>query len=587
VQAIYEQFRLEQAGPNPTAQELQFISETRMELEAAANGFSPQRQTLTQPLAILMIVVGLVLLVACANIASLLLARSTARRREMAVRLAIGAGASRIVRQLLVESLVLAAAGGALGLLLARWGTNVLAVFAQSGPVRSAQDRLILDVGPSLRVLAFTAGICLFTGILFGLAPALGAARVSISSSLLSRGASSSPPGQRFGAGKALAVSQIALSLLLLIGSGLFVRTLRNLKSRDLGFDQQHMLMVWLAPGQTGRWGEPMAALYKTMEERISSLPGVRAASPSVYGMLQGNLDPGTYVKVPGYVPQSDADLRAQWSIVGPRYFETLGLERLAGRNFAHQDTAAGLQVTILNESMARHFFGSESPLGRHFEAWGVSREIIGVVRDAKYQSPREQGRLMFYLPFRQQLRRLSQTMCLAVRTDGNPFGLAASIRQELRNIDASLPALRVETVEDQLNELLSADRLIATLSGFFSGLAVLLACLGLYGVMAYTTARRTNEIGIRMALGATRGAVLKMVLRGSLVMVVAGVAIGLPLTLAATRMISARLFGISPTDPFTIGAATLLLMAVAALAGFLPAQRASQVDPMVALRYE
>jgi ABC-type antimicrobial peptide transport system permease subunit len=243
--------------------------------------------------------------------------------------------------------------------------------------------------------------------------------------------------------------------------------------------------------------------------------------------------------------------------------------------------------VAILNESMAHHFFGSENPLGKHFDAWGVTREVVGVVKDAKYESPREQGRVMFYLPFRQQLGRLTQTMCLAVRTDGGPSSIASAVRQELRDISADLPVLRMQTVDEQLNELLAPERLIATLTSFFSGLAMLMACLGLYGLMAYAAARRTNEIGVRMALGATRGAVLRMVLTESLMTVAAGIAIGVPVALAAARMISSRLFGISATDPLTIAAATLLLTAVAALAGFLPARRASKVDPMVALRYE
>ena len=586
-QAVNDRLRREQAGPHASRQELQFISQTRIELDPAATGFSPQRKTFAQPLAILMIVVGMVLLIACANIANLLLARSTARRREMAVRLAIGAGRARIVRQLLTESMLLAAIGGALGLVFARWGANALTLLARAGPVRNLQGTLTLDLHPDLRVVAFTGAVCLLTGVLFGLMPALRSSGVSISPALIARGEASGILSGHFGLDKLLVVAQVALSLLLLVGGGLFVRTLRNLKSQDLGFEREHLLLVWLASGQTGRQGTAASSLYQTMEQRISTLPGVRSVSPSVYGMLQGNTNPGAFVAVPGYVPRSDADLRAEWSIFGTQYFDALGLQLAAGRNFTEHDTAAAPQVTIINESMARHFFGADNPIGKHFESWDVTKVIVGVVRDAKYESPREQGRLMFYLPYRQQLHRLSQNICLTIRTAGNPLGFAARVRQELLDIDPNLPVLRMETMEDQLNDLLAAERLIALLSGFFSGLAVLLACLGLYGVMSYTTARRTNEIGVRMAMGATRANVLWLVLKESWVLVAAGIAIGLPVTLAAARLISAKLFGVSATDPITIGGASLLMITVAALASFLPAQRAARVDPMVALRYE
>jgi predicted permease len=585
--AIYKRLRREEAGPVASRQELQFIAQTGIEIEPAAMGFSPQRQMFAQPLAILMVVVGIVLLVACANMANLLLARSTARRREMAVRLAIGAGTARVIRQLLTESVLLAAIGGALGLIFARWGTNALSLFASSGPVRSNQSKLILDLHPDLPVMAFTAAVCLLTGILFGLAPALQASGVSISPALGTRGASSGSASGLFGFSKLLVAAQVALSLVLLIGGGLFLRTLRNLKAQDLGFDQEHLLLVWLSPGPTGRSGPAAASLYQAMEQRISSLPGIRSVSPSVYGLLQGNTNPGAFVTIAGYVPQSDADLRAEWSIVGSRYFDALGLPLTSGRNFTEHDSTTAPQVAILNESMARHFFGSEDPIGKQFESWGIAKVVVGVVKDAKYESPREVGRRMFYLPYRQQLHRLSQAMCLAVRTQGNPSAFAARVRQELHDIDPNLPVLRIETIQDQLDDLLVPERLIASLSGFFSALAVLLACLGLYGVMAYTTARRTNEIGIRLALGATRGGVLRMIFKESLLVVAVGGAIGLLMTLAITGLISAKLFGVSAADPITIAGATLLMTVVVALAAFLPAHRASRVDPMVALRNE
>jgi predicted permease len=560
-----------------------WVLRQRMELEPAAGGYSPQRESLAQPLRILMIVVGLVLLIACANVANLLLARAAGRQREMAVRLAVGAGAARIVRQLLTESVLLATAGGALGLLFAQWGTRAMLQLAASGPVRSQSASLTLDLHPDLRVLGFTTALCLLTGILFGLAPAFGAAKVSIAPALVERGAAAGG----FRLGKLLVIVQVALSLMLLTGATLFARTLSNLKARDLGFEREHLLLIWTAPGQTGRWGAAAASLFETLEQRISALPGVLAVSPTVYGMLQGNTNIGAPMNVPGFVSATDADQRAQWSIVGTQFFDTVKLRLLAGRNFTERDIATSPQVAILNQSMARHSFGNESPLGRKFESWGITKEVIGVVADAKYESPREDGRRMFYLPYRQQLGRLSQTSCLAIRTVGNPTSVVASVRQEMRNIDPRLPVIRVETIEQQLDNLLVQERLIATLSALFGALAVLLACLGLYGVMAHSAARRTNEIGIRMALGASRGRVLGMVLGESLWLVAAGIAIGLPATLGAARLISSRLFGVRANDPWTIAGAAALLIGVALLAGFIPARRAAKIDPMCALRHE
>ena len=583
-EAAFQKYQRDLAGPKLTPLDERALSQVRLRMESAARGFSPQRESFAQPLAVLMMMVGAVILIACANIANLLLARSAARQREMAVRLAIGAGASRIVRQLLTESVLLASMGGALGLLFAKWGADVLVKYAATGPMRSLNATLTLDVHPDARVLLFTAALALITGILFGLAPALRASKVSISPVLSERGGSSRG---RAGLGKLLVVSQVALSVLLLIGAGLFARTLHNLKTENLGFDRRSLLVAWIAPGQTGRWGAQAASLYHAIEERLGSLPGVIAVSPSVYGMLQGNTNPGTFVNVPGYAPASDDDLRAQWSIVGVRFFETMGLHLVAGRNFTERDTAKAPQVAIVNETTAQHFFPHEDPLGKHFESWGITKEIIGVVQDSKYESPREHGRRMFYLPYQQQLGRLSQTVSIAVRTRGNPAVLQSEVRAAIRSVDRNLPVLRIETVEDQLDNLLGPERMVAALSGFFGGLAVLLACLGLYGVMAYTTVRRTNEIGVRLALGATHNDVLGMVLKESLLLVALGIGLGIPVAMAATRLMAARLYGVSAMDPATIIGATLLMIAVAALAGFLPAWRAARVDPVTALRYE
>jgi len=580
--AIHQQYLRDTSGPNPAARDDLHLM--RLAMIPAARGFSPQRQLLAQPLAIVSMTVGLVLLIACANLANLLLARSSARQREIMVRLAIGARGARIIGQLLTESVLLAGMGGMVGLLFAWRMGNTLVSFAGSGPVRRVDAAVLLNLHPDIRVLLFTLLLCLATGILFGLAPAIRVSRISISPGLGNRGSGGCAGGKL---SKVLIVLQVALSVLLLIDAGLFIRTLRSLKSQDLGFDRAHLVMAWIAPGQTGRWGASTAQLYGAIEQRLSAIPGVVAVSPNVYGMLQGNTNPGTTLNVPGYVPASDADTRAQWSIVGARFFDTLGLSLIAGRNLTELDTTTSPQVAVINESMARHFFRNDNPLGKHFESWGVVKEVVGVVRDAKYESPREEGKLMFYLPYRQQLGRLTQNVSVAIRTFGSPDHFESTIRRALTDVDPRLPVLRIETVEDQLNALLVPERATAAFSLFFGGLAVLLASIGLYGVMAYHTTRRTGEIGLRLALGASRYGVVGMVLKETLTLVACGILLGVPAALAGGRMISARLFGIRAADPATIAAASLLMIVVAALAGFLPALRAAKTDPMEALRHE
>jgi predicted permease len=580
VQVLNRQILLDLAGPNPTPFALREIAKLHLDVNPAARGFSPRRTAFGRPLVVLLTVVGLVLLIACANIANLLLARSAARQREIAVRLALGARRSRILRQLLTESLLLATLGGALGMLVAVWGTSVLLKIVASG--RLALD---LDVHPDWRVLAFTAALCMLTGLLFGLAPAVRASRVSLSPAL--KGSGTNSPG-RFGLGKALVVSQVALSIVLLIGAGLFIRTLRNLKSQDLGFDREHVLLIWTAPDHIGRQGAALANFYETVQRQIASMPGVVSASPSAFGLM-GDQVGGSPVTVPGYKPPPGEDRFVPWSLVATRFFATVGMRLELGRDFTARDTESAPRVAIVNESFAHHYFGDQDPIGKRFgmrRDTGNEIEIVGLVRDAKYNTARETNVKMIYIPFRQDLGHL-YSMCLTVRTDRESPALTARIRDELRSLDPALPILGIESMDRQLDQSLAQERLIATLSGFFGALALLLASMGLYGVMSYTVARRTNEIGIRLALGATRGGVLRMMLRESIWLVALGIVIGVPATLAATRLISTMLFGVSASDPWTVGGAIALMIAVAALAGFVPARRASQVDPMVAVRYE
>src|SRR5262245_8605082 len=597
LQVVLQQVLRAAAGPKPTAQQLEEIARNRLLVEEGGRGFSPQRQSFGQSMTILMLGVGLVLLVACANIANLLLARSEARQREMAVRAAIGAARSRIIRQVLTESVLLAAMGGVLGLAFARWATSLLAVFMRSGPVGNAVTlSMDLDVEPDGRFLAVTALLCLATGVLFGLAPALRASSVSLTPSLTGRGADSKTTRGRFSAGKLLVVSQVAVSLVLLIGAGLFVRTLRNLTTQDLGFDREHLLLIWTLPGQTGGRGAAAGDFWQRVQQRLSSVPGVISTSASNQGVLNGSDFGGMTGSGPGLriegEPRQPGSLGVR-SFVAPAFFKTMGIPLIAGREFTESDTASAPRGVILSQTMARYYFGDRNPIGRRVafpEDTSATTEIIGVARDFTGFTPRDVLRRpsQTYFSYRdKEAARRLRSMTIAVRTAGDPRAMMATLRRELRDVDPNLPILKIDTVDEQLNDVLVQERLVAALSAFFGALALLLACVGLYGVISFTVARRTSEIGIRLALGATRRQVLWSVLKESLTLVAAGIVIGLPATLALARLMASRLFGVGPTDATTIAGGILLMVTLAAIAGLLPAQRAARVDPMLALRAE
>jgi len=590
-QLIYQQGLLEEQGANLTPQQRQFIAQRRVELESAAMGYSAQRQALAQPLQLLAGLVGLALLAVCANVASLLLARSAAREREMAVRQALGAHRLRIARQLLTESLLLAALGGALGLLFAVWGSKLLAPALSAGPLSAGveDNSLSLDLRLDGRLVACAAALCLLVSVLFGLAPALRSSKVALTSALKGRNAVGGRG--RFFLGKALVVAQVALSLALLVGAGLLARTLRNLRTQDVGFDRENLLLVWAAPVRTGRDVPALADFAQAVQSRLSSLPGVRSASVSNGGVLDGSVTSGRSnsetLSFQGQAPKPGLVTKAL--AVTPGFFATVGTPLIAGRDFTERDSAEAPQVAILNETMARFFFGNENPLGKRFSAMGAPGfpiEIVGVVKDAKLGTPRDQ-RGAWYFPYRQNARFLRLNWLIAARATGQPLALAPSVRKALRELDPNLPVLKVTNLTGQLDYALAQERLIATLSAFFGALAALLSSLGLYGVISYTVARRANEIGVRLALGATPFSVLRMVLRESLWLALGGVALGVPASLAVTRLISSRLFGVSPTDPLTLALAVLLMLMVAACAALHPARRAASVDPMVALRRE
>jgi predicted permease len=573
-QAIDDRIALAPVGQRQSARK--FRDENRFELSPAATGIlSSLRKQFSLPLQVLMAVVGMVLLIACANVANLLLARATARQREIAVRLAIGASRFRLMRQLLAESMLVAAIGGMLGLVIAWWGSRFLLTMASGG-----STLLPINIAPDHRVLGFTAGIAVLTGILFGLAPAVQSTRaLSIHDRTHRRHG-----GLRLG--KVLVVTQVSLSLPLLIGAGLFLRTLQNLWQLDLGFHRENVLLFSIEAGQAGYRSDQARILTRQLLERMRALPGVNSTSVSAQRPLRGGW--GDMVSAPGYSAGRQEELSVGMDAVGPDYFRTMGARLVAGREFGTQDNEKSPGVAIVDESVAGALFGAEAALGKSIRI-GPDREatIIGVVRNMKYDGVRsgdQQFQRVVYVPFFQGgLGGVN----IEIRTAGDPAGLIGFVRREVSALDKRLPLIDVKTLVAQVEESIVQERLVAVLSTFFGALGLLLACIGLYGIMAYAVVRRTAEIGVRIALGARPGDVLWMVLRQTLLLMLLGIAVGLAATLAATRLVSSQLFGVGATDALTIATASLVLIVVAACAAYLPARRASHVDPMVALRYE
>ncbi len=554
----------------------------RIELAPAGKGLDTLRRQFSRPLQALMAIVALVLLIACANVANLLLARATARRKEFAVRLALGASRTRLVRQLLTESLLLVSLGGLLGLLIARWSSAFLVSFFAAG-----QNRIFVDLPLDGRVLLFTVAVALLTGLVFGLGPALQATRVDPNPALKDSAGAVTHTRSRLWASKLLIVSQVALSLLLLVGAGLFLRTLHNLNRLDAGFNSEGVLTMRISPPEADYQGPRLLALWQDILRRAEALPGVRSASLSTVSPLDGN-ERGIGVTIPDFTPRAERDKGIQLNQVSPGYFQTFGIAVLQGRAFTASDHETAPKVALLNEAAARFYFGDRNPIGAPISVMRGDKvhQVVGIVKDSRYQNLREPDKRMLYLPTTQALDRLGR-LTLAVNTAGRLTELTNAIRNEVRAAGSDILLTNVATLDEQVAQSLVQERLVATLALCFGLLALLLACIGLYGVMSYAVTRRTHEIGIRMALGAQRGDVISMVLRESMLLIVVGVLIGLGAAFATTRMIASLLFGLTPTDPLTIVLAALLMFTIAALAGYLPARRASQVDPMAALRVE
>jgi len=549
----------------------------RIYLDSAKTGASNLSREFSQPLIVLMCMVGVTLLIACLNVANLLLARATARQKEIAVRLALGAGRFRLVRQLLTEGFLLSALGGSLGLLFAGWGTDILLGFLPQGRA--------LEIKPDLRMLGFTLGVTLLSALLFGLAPALQATRPNLVPALKNDAVVVTGGGRRWESGRLLVILQVALSLALLVGAGLFARSLRNLMTVDNGYHTDQVVMMALDPAQNGYKIEGLRNFYSQLSERLAALPGVKTVTFTRNAPMSGSYS-RIGIEVPGYQPRPGEEMAVLFNQIAPRFFGAFGTPLLLGREFSALDTPESSRVVIVNHSLARYFFGSENPLGKRITLENYKDlEIVGVVADAKYRNLRDVAPQTAYIPY-SQYDQLGQRI-LCVRAAGDAGALAPAIRQEVRNLDPNLPVFNIRTFAEQINESISRERLIALLSSFFGLFALLLASLGLYGVMAHAVTRRTREIGVRMALGAQRNAVLWLALRETLLLTLIGVATGLPAALISSRLTEGLLYGLTPTDPLTITVSTLVMISVAALAGYFPARRAARVDPMVALRHD
>ncbi len=571
--------------------------EPAVTLVPAQTGLTGSRRQYENPLYVLMLAVGIILLIACANVAGLMLARSAARRKEMAVRLALGAGRARIVRQLVTESVLLSALSGALGIPLAYWGTHVIVSFVSSNQIRP----LGFATGVDMRVLGFTAAVSILTGIIFGMAPAFRGARVDLTPALkegfgVSSG-SGHARGRWFSAGNALVVAQVALAIVVLVGAGLLVRTLQNLRSLDVGFDAHNIVVFSIDPTLAGYKDAQIDSFYRDLQGRLSETPGVRSASYSMMPLLSGGMMM-TMFHWPG-TPQ-DRDSESNVLPVGPDFFRTMQIPFLIGRDFNASDYALAAAngastptraptPVIVNQAFVAKYLGKESPLGKQFgESAGDENgppspgyEIIGVVRDAKYSSLRQDISPTMYQPQR------GMGASFELRTAADPQALLPSIRRVVAQLNPNLPLFNVTTESEQIDRLLFQERLIARVSGFFGLLALVLACIGLYGLLSYEVARRTREIGIRMALGAQGGDVLRLVVKQGLVLALVGAAVGIGVALGVTRYLSSMLYDVRANDPMTIVTVAMLLALVALAACYIPARRATRVDPLVALRYE
>ena len=552
-------------------------------VKEGAGGLDSLRRRYSQPMFVLLALVGLILALACANVASLLLARATARKREMALRLSVGAGRLRLVRQLLTESVLLALSGGILGVLFAIWGIRFLTLLLANG-----QTSFTLHAQLNWHVLAAAAALCLLTGVLFGLAPALQSTRVDVMPALKETRAGQS--GARRGFRRAtlsdvLVAVQIAISLLMLVAAGLFVRTLSNLQSVELGFNRENTLLFELNARHAGHMVPEICAFYGDLRNRLSQIPGVRNVSLSNRDLVRAGFS--ITMSLPGAEPLPRYRLLA----VGPAFFTTMGIPILAGREILETDRPGSPAVVVIDEQFAKTYFAGRNPLGQHLTVWRrkeVARDmqVVGVARNVRYGGLKGDVPPIAYITYDQGYPEPDR-MVFELRTAGDPLAYVSSVREIVRQADSRVPVTNVKTQAADIDETINQEIVFARLCTGFALLGLTIVCVGIYGTVAYNVARRTGEIGIRMALGAQRGAVVRMILRDVLKVAAAGLAISVPAALVTSRLVESFLFGMKPNDPIALSLATAILMTAAFLAGYAPARKASRIDPMVAVRHE
>jgi len=553
-------------------------------LDTGSHGRPILQHDAGKPIWILMSMVGLVLLIACANLASLLVARGEGRQREIAVRMAMGAGRWRLIRQLLTESLLISLAGGAAGLLVGSWTLGALV-----GSIPESLGAQGLQAKFDYRVLLFALGISILTGLLFGLIPALRSTSADLQSTLREQGANVFGGKSNVRLRKALLVSQVALTVVLLAAAGFFAQSLMNLKRQNLGVKTDHVIQFAVAPELNRYTPEQTVALADRLRENIAGLPGVRSVSVAEMSLLSKS-DSSANITAEGYTVSEDTNTDVQQNWIGPHFFATLGIPLLSGRELDDRDTSTAPKVAIVNEQMAQIYFHNQNPIGRHF-AFGAGNgvhpdiEIIGVVKDSKNTDLRQELRPFVYIPYSQDKRLGDATFY--VRTNLEPTALASALLKTVQSADANLPVFDMKTLDQQVDEIAFSERLLTFFSLCLGLLAALLAAIGLYGVMAYMVAQRTREIGIRMALGATQKNVAWLVLREIVRISAAGLGIGLVAAFGLGKLIESQLFGVKASNPLVFLTSAVLLSVVALLAGWLPARKAASVDPMVALRYE
>jgi putative ABC transport system permease protein len=532
-------------------------------------------------LTLMMSMVGVVLLVACGNVASLLVARAAARHRDLAVRLSLGASRSRVIRQLLTESVLLGLLGGALGLVVGVWLSRAVVTSLANGP----RDPIALNVTLDGAVLAFTALVSMGSGVLFGVVPALRATRGDVAHALTRRSDAGLPGSRTVRSGKLLVGAQVALCLVLLVGAGLLVGTLDRLQRVDLGFNPKGLVVLGVQPGLNGYADERLAAYYENLQRDIGELPGVRTVALSQHGLIGAGWSQGT-AELPGSVPPLK-QLRYYRHWVSGRFFETIGIPLVAGRRLGPEDGRTAPHAVVVNRRFVKDHLRGENPLGRTFKTGDWVGTIVGVVEDTKYHSLRGEAPPTAYLPYLQYPGHYPASMTVHVRVGGPAEPALTAIRRVALALDPTVPPVLIRTQQDIIDRALFSERTLAVLGASFGLLALVLACVGLFGTMSYSVARRTGEIGVRMALGAPRAAVLRMVLRETLAIAVAGIAVGLPFAWMGSRLMATLLFGVSPHDPATMAVAVSTILTVTVASGALPAIRASRVDPMAALRNE